>query len=225
MIESRDNVPFVYTLSRDYLTFLKLLDLITVSFKSDVDNISSLLNSDKCKSEYLPLLASYVGYEYDYNLSYEQNRMIIKYYPQMMRLKGSKLGITLASAVAINMGRKIDNISDSVQLVNVVYNVENEEMNVYLYYNNYVDKIYDLVEAVRPIGTRVNIIEATTYKESDVVDISDYATTLEATVTSANRNIVMKGTETDSESIEEGIASNINKVGFGEANDSLSDEV
>lgn len=220
MIESRDNVPFVYSLSRDYLSLLKLLDLVTVAIKNDIDNLDSLLNPDKCKSEYLPLLASYVGYDYDYNLSYEQNRMIIKYYPQLIRLRGSRLGISMASAVAINMGRKVDSISSSIQLVNVVYSTEKQEMNVYLYYNDYVDKIYDLIEVVRPIGTRVNIIDATTYKQSDNINVSDFNQTFKATVTSGNRNVVMIGSETDTEDIESGTASNINKVGFGESNES-----
>ncbi len=87
MIHSRNNVPAIYNTSRDFQAILRLFDVLLNVEKNDVDNMVSLVNADKCPSKYLPLLASYVGYDYDYALSYETNRLIIKYYPLMIKYR------------------------------------------------------------------------------------------------------------------------------------------
>lgn len=167
LIESKKNVSKPYRLSRDYQILLKLLDIITVPEKSDIDNFTGLLNADKCPSKYLPLLATLVGYEYDYNLSYESNRIIIKYYSQLIRLRGSFAGIEMAVALAIGAQENYNQITNIKDLMSLNYIKEEGRLDIYIYYPNYLEKVVDLIEAVRPVGLGIKIIPAKSLRNSN----------------------------------------------------------
>lgn len=175
MIECRNLVPEAYQESRDYQVLLKLLDLVIVAAKSDSDNFINLINPDKCPDNMLPYLASYVGYKYDYNESYSANRIIIKYYNQLIRNRGNKVGILLACTLAINaIGEK-----DDIELLSsfrVEYEKETNTVNIFVYYKNYLRKMRELLEIVRPIGTKIRLIPADAISTVDKINIHDYAT-------------------------------------------------
>lgn len=175
MIETRNMVPYAYSSSREYQVFLKLLDLVINASKSEVDNFVDLINPDKCPNHMLPLLASYVGYEYDYNESYDANRIIIKHYNSLIRNRGSAIGISLAVALSITATGKFDDIS-LVTLFRVGYNREINKINIYLYFPDYISKIKDLIEVVRPAGTRYEIIPAESVSTIEQIQIHDYIT-------------------------------------------------
>ena len=101
IIESKNYIPQVMRRSRDMQAICKVLDLLINNFKTNVDYWTSLIDFDTCPDHLLPLLASYVGYKYDYTESYSTNRLIIKHYPEMIRLRGSELGISLATALSV----------------------------------------------------------------------------------------------------------------------------
>lgn len=178
MIESKKNVPKIFNTSRDFKALMKLLDIITCVHKSDNDNMVSLINPDRCPDKYLPLLASYVGYEYDYNLPYDTNRNIIKYYPDLIRLRGCEDGIKLAAAVAINSSDSRYSIQSSSELVNVNYNASTGNIAVYVYFQNYISKLNDLIDAVRPVGLGCVIVDSNAVRKSEKIDISDEVSTL-----------------------------------------------
>lgn len=173
MIESKNFVPQVYRNSRDYQAILKLLDLIINAIKSDIDNYVSLINPDRCPDHMLPLLASYVGYDYDPKESYDSNRLIIKYYPYLIHNRGSETGITLATALSVNAIGGIDDI-ESLSMFHIEYQKEENKINIYIYYPNHLSKIRDLIEVVRPAGVRVELIPAKPINTIDRIEVRDY---------------------------------------------------
>lgn len=106
IIESKNYIPWVVRQSRDMQAFCKIFDLLLNGFKTNVDYYINLIDFDGCPDNLLPLLASYVGYKYDYTESYDTNRLIIKHYPEMIRNRGSEVGISLATALSVNALRR-----------------------------------------------------------------------------------------------------------------------
>ena len=177
MIESKKLVPNAYSKSRDYQAILKILDLLICACKSDIDNFVSILNPMKCKSNILPLLASYVGYEYDNKESINTNRIIIKYYPELIRNRGSETGIKLATALSVNAVGDKDDI-EMLSMFHIDYVEKEGKINIYIYYPNYLSKIRDLIEVVRPAGVRCELIPAEPIEAVERVNIMDIMSTV-----------------------------------------------
>lgn len=156
MIECRNLVPETYNRSRDYQSILKLLDLVVDSAKFDIDNLTACLNPERCPSKLLPLLASYYGYEFDYTLSYEANRTILKYYPDLLRLRGSLRGLKLATVIAIIIEGNYKNTNvDSMLHISFAENM----INIFSYFA-YSVKLYDLLDVVRPAGYSIQVVNS-----------------------------------------------------------------
>lgn len=172
MLESRTMVPKSYRQSRDYQALLKLLDLLTVSVKSDVDDFSLLLDPMRCPNNVLPYLASYVGYKYDYNESYETNRLIIKYYPLLIRNRGSLAGISLVVSLAINAVGGFFDLEMS-NMFSIYFDDQSNTINIYLYYDKYLSKLHDLLKVVKPAGVKIDIIPSEPIKSFDVIQFND----------------------------------------------------
>lgn len=172
MIESKTMVPKVYSDSRDYRALLKILDLLIFCIKIDTDNFVNLLNPMKCPANMLPLLASYVGYDYDYNESVYANRLIIKYYPYMIRNRGSETGIKLAVSLAINASNKFNDIN-LLTLFSVDYDYEEGKIKIYMHSRDYINKIKDLIEVVRPAGTGWEIVLAEPINSIETISLAD----------------------------------------------------
>lgn len=174
MLKSKDMVPKTYSKSRDYKAILKLLDLIICSAKSDCDNLPKIFNPMLCPIDLLPNLASYVGYTYDISQTQYANRLIIKHYQSLIRNRGSITGIKLAVALAINAYGEYD--TGSTSLFDIYYNRDKNIIYIYIYGSNYINKIYDLIEVVRPAGTRCEIMSANNIGVSEQIDIYDNIT-------------------------------------------------
>lgn len=210
MIHNRDNVPKIYNTSRDYQAILRMLDLLVNVEKNDIDNMVSLVNADKCPSKYLPLLASYVGYDYDYSLSYETNRLIIKYYPLMIKYRGSEEGIILACAVAINSALERDTISGEMDYLNVIFDEEDRVVKVFVSTQTLTSKLFDLIEVVRPVGMGIQVKSSVAVRPIETIKIGDRITASSLEFTVGNRNKVMP--------MDDG-STDVNEVGFGESNE------
>jgi phage tail-like protein len=165
--------------------------------KSDIDSFTNLINPDMCPDKMLPLLASYVGYNYDYNESADANRLIIKYYNNLIRYRGSETGIRLAMALSVNTSGQND--IDSLSMFKISYDKDNNMIKIYLYYPSYLYKVRDLIEVVRPAGVPIEFVSATPIETIDKVDIVDYINNDKETYGRTRYNI-----STD------------NKVGFGQ---------
>ena len=179
MIESRKYVPDYYEKSRDFQVFLKLLDIIINACKGDIDYFTSLLSPKHCKARMLPLLSNYVGYEYDYEEKVAMNRVITENWAQLKRNRGSLTGAQMAVALSMSQLPDLDS-SDVFKLFNVTYDDSEDtrgrkydRFNIYLYHTAYLSKLYDLIEAIRPAGTLVNLIPSIPIESSDTIVLTD----------------------------------------------------
>ena len=204
MIHSRDYLPdYFVDNSYDVHTYLRLIDLVSNYDKMTSDDFINILNPEKCPNKLLPLLASFLGYEYDYNETYEKNRTILKSYKSMIRNKGSMTGIKLATSTAIAMESN-KSLADTQKLYDIGYydkyyqcnkckyvaytkfdicpsclsedisKHDNESLVIVMAYPKYSAKLYDLVEAVRPVGLGCIAYNGTIQRKQETLAIYDY---------------------------------------------------
>ncbi len=173
IIESKNMIPHILRQSRDMQAICKLLDLLINNYKTNVDYWTSLIDFDTCPDNLLPLLASYVGYKYDYSESYSTNRLIIKHYPEMIRNRGSELGMSLATALSVNALGEIDKV-EALSMFRLDYQQSNKKLYIYIYFPSNLSKIRDLIEVVRPAGCGVQLVAADIIQTIDGIAISDY---------------------------------------------------
>ena len=173
ILESKKYIPWVLRQSRDVQALCKTLDLLLNDYKTNVDYWVSLIDFDTCPNELLPCLASYVGYKYDYAESYDTNRLIIKHYPEMIRLRGSEIGMALATALSVNALGDIDKV-EALAMFRFRYVKDEHKLYIYIYFPSNLSKIRDLIEVVRPAGCGVQLVAAEIINTVDGIQISDY---------------------------------------------------
>lgn len=173
IIESKQLVPWVLRQSRDMQAFCKLLDLLINNYKTNTDYWVSLIDFDQCPDHLLPLLASYVGYKYDYSESYSTNRLIIKHYPQMIRNRGSEIGMSLATALSVNALGEIDKV-EALNMFHIDYVLTDKKIMIYIYFPANLSKIRDLLEVVRPAGCGLELVPAEIIQTIDGIAIHSY---------------------------------------------------
>lgn len=160
-------VPEVYSESRDFRVFLRLLSALLSVFRDNINSVPSLYSSDDCPKEMLHLLAGMVGYNYVESRSIESNRMIIKYFPMMLRYRGSRSGIKIAAALSLN------SLSEAPQysLDSIIVEYDFDKAVIKIYYPQTDDLERDLIESVRPLGSRIELIPSFISNNTDELDI------------------------------------------------------
>lgn len=179
MIETRKLVPDYYEHSRDYQVFLKLLDLIINACDADTKYFASLISPTLCKARLLPLLSNYVGYTYDYAETVKLNRLITKNWALLKRNRGSLTGFSMAIALALSQV-EVDELSSILDLFNVDfsstvndYGRQYDTVQIYLHYRGYLSKMYDLLEAVRPAGVKIDITQSQPISSTETISLTD----------------------------------------------------
>jgi hypothetical protein len=92
-----DKVPEVYVSeSRDFQTFVTLLSIVQNSILQDVDNIPKILDTINCPGPYVRYLSSKLGLFLGDNIEISEFglKVLLTAFPDIMRHKGSKLGVT-----------------------------------------------------------------------------------------------------------------------------------
>ena len=92
-------LPEVYKESADFRVFTQWFELALTAIQYDIENLPDLLDPLRCKAELLWLLADSMGFKYDDRLPTAFNRLVLIYFMSMIRLRGSKDGVTLAAEV------------------------------------------------------------------------------------------------------------------------------
>lgn len=161
-------VPESYYESRDYRVFLKLLGVLVSVFKGNIDSLPSLYSPEDCQDNLLQLLAGMVGYKYNSGLTIDDNRIIIKYFPYMIRYRGSEEGIKLAMALTLNTS---DNASESYTLDNIVVEFDFDTGMIKIYYPDIDNIRKDLIEVVRPVGSFIKLIPSSISDNTDELDV------------------------------------------------------
>lgn len=175
-------VPESYRDSRDFRVFLKLLEVLTSVTKSNIDSLVSLYSPADCPDNLLPLLADMLGYEYDSGLSVESSRTILKYFPYLIRYRGSEEGIKLATALSLNTSSSASQ-AYTLDSILVEFDYDTGLIKIYFPHTDLFNK--DLLEVVRPVGSFIKFIPSTT---SDNLDELDVKATVRAEVDSYDKN-------------------------------------
>lgn len=173
IIESKNYIPWVLRQSRDMQSICKILDLIINSYKTNTDYWVNLIDFDGCPDNMLPLLASYVGYKYDYTESFDTNRLIIKHYPEMIKNRGSKIGMSLATALSVNALGDIDKV-EALSMFKLDYQKRDNKLYIYIFFPSNLSKIRDLIEVVRPAGCGVQLIASDIIQTIDGIELHDF---------------------------------------------------
>lgn len=89
--------PDIYNESWDFRFFLKWIWSCFSKVKYDTEHMSDIYDPLKCKEELLWMLGDTIGFKYDDRLPAAFNRLVILNFMNMIRLKGSKSGVTFAA--------------------------------------------------------------------------------------------------------------------------------
>lgn len=160
--------PESYYESRDYRVFLKLLGILVSVFKSNIDSFPNLYSPDDCPDNLLPLLANLVGYDYDAGVSVENNRLIVKYFPYLIRNRGSDQGIKLATVLSLSTSVETEG---SYTLDSIIVEFDYNTGLIKIYYPSLSPIRKDLLEVVRPVGTFIKLTPSVISESTDELDV------------------------------------------------------
>lgn len=157
------SVPEIYKESYDFRFFLEWFHNSLTKLKYDIENMADLYDPLRVKRELLWMLGETMGFVYDDRLPAAFNRLVLIYFMSMIRLKGSKDGITLAAETnlaqfnILDYGQEndilYDRLEDTSVPVNSVYVTRHTK-------EGYIDIVYfaseipidACIEYVRPVG-------------------------------------------------------------------------
>lgn len=157
-------VPAVYREeSADFRFFQKWFTLALSKIQYDTEEFFDLLDPLRCPAQLLWLLGDTMGYKYDDRVSTAFNRLVLVYFMSMIRLKGSKDGLTLAAQVNLDQFKLRDLAEENDILSNRLEDTSIPSNSVYVQphvEDGYIDLIYfsdqipdDIcTEYVRPVG-------------------------------------------------------------------------
>ena len=114
-----------------------------------------------------------MGYKYDYTESYSTNRLIIKHYPEMIRNRGSRVGMSLATALSVNALGTIDKV-EALNMFHIEPIQSDSMIKIYIYFPSNLSKIRDLLEVVRPAGCGLELVPADIIQTVDGIIIHSY---------------------------------------------------
>lgn len=163
-------VPTEFKKSRDYQLFLVLINIVLGNVKSDTDDVAHLFNINTCPDSILPLLADFKGWEFDEKDPIENERKIIGAISELLHNRGSIVGINNAVNVASSLIK-------SEYFIQFYWNYDRDEnkITVYLYEDIHLPKIRDLIEIVRPFGSKVVYEIASIVKSNNTVEFRSFA--------------------------------------------------
>ena len=168
------SVPEVYNESWDFRFFLKWIWECFRKVKYDTEHISDIYDPLKCKKELLWMLGDTIGWKYDDRLNAAFNRLVLLYFMNMIKKKGSKAGVTFAAELNLAQfnltsyeigyeddegqeveGKEIlgDRLEDTSIPVNAVYVTSHtKEGYIEVVYFSTERPIDACIEYVRPLG-------------------------------------------------------------------------
>ena len=165
IFDSKTMVPQVYGKERQFQVFNKLLDIIMTCCKSDIDNLGNVYNAMLCPEELLPLLASNLNYQYNYNDTVSSNRNIIDIFATMEKWRGSELGLKMAAALSLtglNISKNNNElIFSNIDYINAIRDMDieynYEEARIEITYPNVYTLVRYLLDYVRPVGMTIKL--------------------------------------------------------------------
>lgn len=157
-------VPAVYREeSADFRFFQKWFQVALSKVQYDTEEFFDLFDPLRCPEPLLWMLGDTMGYKYDPRLSTAFNRLVLVYFMSMIRLKGSKDGVTLSAQVNLDQFHLQDEAEQNHILNNRLDDTSIPSNSVYVEPNvekGYIDLVYfsdelpvdACLEYTRPVG-------------------------------------------------------------------------
>lgn len=159
IVRLSDKTPEIYSKeSRDFQLLCNVFDCFVNGIKSDIDSMIDVVNTERCPSRLLPLLATRIGFFTDAELTDEDLRMILESYPHIFKNKGSELAIRQCINLFQRM-RKI-NVPTEITIENKDAN-GNDKYTITIGLNTGGIDTYvldELVKHILPTGYAVNYV-------------------------------------------------------------------
>lgn len=165
-------VPEVYSESRDYQVFLKLLGIVSTVFKYNIDTFPNLYSAQECPAALLPNLADMVGYTYKDTRLEDAQRKIIDFYPFLLRNRGSNQAMTIAAALSIAAARHKEDVEIQYDNIIVTYRASDGLITIIVPSDTIIRDL-DIINDVRPVGTRLKIVYSKFRTITDVMRVVD----------------------------------------------------
>ena len=158
------SVPDIYQSSMDFRFFLNLMYLALTKYKNQTENFIDLLDPLRCPDNLLWCLADTMGFKYDDRVPVAFNRLILLYFMSMIRLKGSRDGVTLAAEVNLAQFRILEEGVTG-------YFVEDEEKHPV-----WVDPIEILSRRLEYTQLPVNSVFVTPHTDEGFIEVVYFST-------------------------------------------------
>lgn len=179
----QENVPDVYTRkSRDFQLLCNVFDCVNNGVKYDIDSIVDILDTRKCNERLLPLLQTKLGFFSNKNFTASQLRAVLTSFKQIVKDKGSEIGIREAIEVFL----KISNASNKSEIrqLNRDLSVSEESVRTRLTNNYLIDVaiesstldvtiLTELLRYVLPAGYRLQYSFYSSFDNVSVVNEED----------------------------------------------------
>lgn len=161
---SKIPVPEVYKEeSSDFRFFMKWFELALSKVQRDTEEFFDLYDPLRCPENLLWMLGDTMGYVQDSRMSTAFNRLVLVYFMSMIRLKGSKDGVTLSAQVNLDQFKLKKYAEENSILNNRLEDTSIPSDAVYVQPNvekGYIDLVYfsdqlpidTCTEYTRPIG-------------------------------------------------------------------------
>lgn len=156
-------VPDIYKSSADFRTFLNWFSECLTKLQDDIENITDLIDPERCPKDLLWLLAETMGFRYEEKMLPAYNRLVLLYFMSMIYNRGSRTGMLLAAETnlaqfnindyADENEAYADRLADTSIPVNSVYLSEHPDKGyIDLVYYSEREPIDVCIEYVRPVG-------------------------------------------------------------------------
>lgn len=157
-------IPDVYKEeSADFRFFLRWFEFALSKIQYDTEEFFDLFDPLRCPQDLLWMLGDTMGYKYDDRMIPAFNRLVLVYFMSMIRLKGSKDGLTLAAQVNLDQFKLQDLAEEKSILNNRLEDTSIPSNSIYVEPHpeeGYIDLVYYSTEIptdvcteyVRPVG-------------------------------------------------------------------------
>lgn len=179
MIDLIKMTPEVYSEeSRDFQLLCKIGDFVYNSVKYECDSIPNILDTNKIKGSFLPLLQTKLGFFSSSFMTDDELRMVLNIFPQLIKLKGSDLAIKYL----LNACLKLYNISAQFNIEQVngsatIGNIHLDNFSILVGINKVIsisNIVQELMEYIMPPGYKIYIYFYTDFPLSTKAQYKDY---------------------------------------------------
>lgn len=130
---------------------------------------TDLFDVDKCPSEYLPYLASFLGFEFPHDLDLRSQRKFLKYIPQFYKIKGTKKALEFIIRELLSVDVEIINIDGVNRSFDVSCIPNSEDPTL----EQKQSKVVQLVESYKPANSTASVYFSYWFKEECTLGIED----------------------------------------------------